>query len=152
MGRILIDHGIVKDMDEAFDKYLYSGGPLYVKKVKMEIQEAIKLLRDVAAVPVLAHPLDLKVDSIAVNLKELKEIGILGVEVTYDYAHMQVKQEPSVVGEIAKDLGLIGTGGTDYHGEGWRVPLGSVTIPADVIDRLRGAAAELGNDLHSWDR
>ncbi|MFW9918736.1 MAG: PHP domain-containing protein, partial [Candidatus Thorarchaeota archaeon] len=64
LGRILIDHGIVGDMDEAFEKYLYNDGPLYIKKVKLELQEAVELLRNVAAVPILAHPLDLKVDSI----------------------------------------------------------------------------------------
>ncbi len=152
MGRILIDHGIVKDMDEAFDRYLYNGGPLYIKKVKLEIPDAIKLLRDATAVPVLAHPLDLRADSIESNLKELKEMGILGVEVSYDYSHIKVKQDQKIVVDIAKELGLIGTGGTDYHGEGWRVPLGSVNVSTKVIDELRTAAKDLGNDMHSWNR
>ncbi len=150
IGKILIDHGIVNDMDEAFDKYLYNGGPIYIKKVKLQVDEAVKLLRDVGAVPVLAHPLDIKVDSIELSLRELKEMGIMGVEVNYDYSHMKIVEEPRVVVDAAKDLNLIGTGGTDYHGGDWRVPLGSVNVPLRVVDQLKEAAKEIGNDLDSW--
>lgn len=150
MGRILIDHGIVQDMDEAFQKYLHSGGPLYVRKVKLDLQEGINLLRNAGAVPVLAHPLDIKVDSITQSLAELKEMGILGVEVNYDYSNIKILEDPRVVVDATKNLDLIGTGGSDYHGTGWRASIGSVSVPIEVIGALREAARELGNDLCSW--
>ncbi|MFW9921166.1 MAG: hypothetical protein ACFFED_16305 [Candidatus Thorarchaeota archaeon] len=85
-------------------------------------------------------------------MKEFKEMGILGVEISYDYSNMKIKEEPSVVLEAANELGLIGTGGTDYHGEDWRGPIGTVSVPIQTIDHLRKAAQELGNDIHSWER
>ena len=150
LGRILIEHGIVQDMDEAFEKYLRKGGSIYIPKVKLEIQEAVSLLRSVGAVPVIAHPLDIQVPSIKDSLIEFKEMGILGVEVEYDYSNIRIIEEPRTVADAAKELGLISTGGTDYHGEGWRVPIGKVNVSIEVINQLRNAAKELGNDLYSW--
>ena len=114
-------------------------------------QDAIKLLRSVGAVPVIAHPLDLRVESIRETLVEFKEIGIMGVEVAYDYSNMRITEDPKVVSDAAKELDMIATGGTDYHGEGWRIPIGNVNVSVEVIDQLRDAAQELGNDLNSWE-
>ncbi len=150
LGRMLIEHGVVEDMDEAFEKYLKKGGQIYIPKTKLEIQEAIHLLRAVGAVPVIAHPLDIGVASIRDSLIEFKKMGILGVEVEYDYSNTRITEEPRIVANAAKELGLISTGGTDYHGEGWRVPIGTVSVSLNVIGQLKDAARELGNALNSW--
>ncbi|MDF1538849.1 MAG: hypothetical protein P1Q69_08100 [Candidatus Thorarchaeota archaeon] len=150
LGRILIDYRIVQDMNEAFDKYLKKGGDIYLPKVKLDIEEAIRLLRKVGAVPVIAHPLDIRAPSIRDCLIEFKEMGILGAEIEYDYTNMGIIEKPNVVVNAAAELGLIGTGGTDYHGGGWRVLIGTVSVSMEVIDQLRDAALELGNDLDSW--
>ncbi|MFW9848878.1 MAG: PHP domain-containing protein [Candidatus Thorarchaeota archaeon] len=150
IGRILIDHGVVQDMDEAFDRYLNRGCPLYVEKEKMSIEEAIALLRNVGAVPVVAHPLTIQVSGVYDLLVELKEMGLSGVETVYDYSHFRISEDPSEIIRASDDLSLIKTGGTDYHGPGWRVPVGGVSVSADVVDELRKSSIELGGEPDSW--
>jgi predicted metal-dependent phosphoesterase TrpH len=151
MGRMLIDYGIVRTMDEAFEKYLNGGRPIYIEKVKLQVDDAISLLRNVGAVPVIAHPLDMRVPSIRDSLSELKEMGAMGAEVAYDYSSTEILEKPETVTDAAESLQLIGTGGSDYHGPGWRTPLGTVGVSIDVVNQLRDVARELGNDLNSWD-
>ncbi len=151
MGRMLIDYGIVKTMDEAFEKYLNRGRPLYIEKVKLQVEDAISLLRDVGTVPVIAHPLDMRVPSIRDSLSELKEMGVMGAEVAYDYSGTEILEKPETVIDAVESLQLIGTGGSDYHGSGWRTPLGTVGVSIDVVNELHSTARELGNDLNSWD-
>ncbi|MHA1907125.1 MAG: PHP domain-containing protein [Candidatus Thorarchaeota archaeon] len=150
VGRLLIEKGAVRDMDEAFDRFLNRGRPLYVEKEKMEITEAISLLRNVGAVPVLAHPLTIRVSSICDSIVELKDMGLMGVEVEYDYTHFQIHDDPSEVIKACTETSLIKTGGTDYHGSGWRLPLGGVSVSLDVVDELREAAKEIGGDPEAW--
>ncbi|MFW9907983.1 MAG: PHP domain-containing protein [Candidatus Thorarchaeota archaeon] len=151
IGKILIDRGIVRDMNEAFDMYLAEGKPLYVGKERLSVNEAISTLRSVGAVPILAHPLDIGVPKVKEALKDLKEEGLMGVETVYDYSHLEISERPEAVREAAKELGLIATGGTDYHGDGWRIALGSIGVSVGVIDELRKAAEELGGDIYSWE-
>jgi predicted metal-dependent phosphoesterase TrpH len=151
LGRMLIDYGIVKSIDEAFDKYLNKGRPIYIEKMKLQVHDAIRLLRDAGAVPVIAHPLEMRVPSVSESLVELKEMGVLGAEVAYDYSRSKIVEEPRTVIEAAESLRLICTGGSDYHGAGWRTPIGTVSVSIDVVNQLRDAARNLGNDLNSWD-
>ncbi len=151
VGRILIERGLVQNMDEAFDRYLNRGRPLYVEKEKIELVEAISLLRNVGAVPVLAHPLTIKGISIFDTLIELHTEGLLGVEVTYDYSHRPLHDNPSEVIRACNETGLIQTGGTDYHGPGWRKPIGGVSVPMSVVDELQSASIELGGEPDSWE-
>ena len=115
------------------------------------MEKATRLLLNCGAVPVIAHPLDIDVQSIVEHLAKFKDMGVIGVEVNYDYSHLSIKQNPNIVKEIAKELDLIGTGGTDYHGEDWRVPIGAINVSIQVVHQLKQAAEELGNDVHTWD-
>jgi predicted metal-dependent phosphoesterase TrpH len=151
VGRILIERGLVQNMDEAFDRYLNRGRPLYVEKEKIEIVEAISLLSNVGAVPVLAHPLTIRGVSIFDTLIELHEEGLLGVEVTYDYSHRQLHDDPAEVIRASNETGLIQTGGTDYHGPGWRTPIGGIGVPMSVVEELRTASLDLGGEPDSWE-
>ncbi len=151
IGKMLIDHGIVQNMDEAFEKFLYRGGPLYIKKERIQIDDGIRLLRSCGAVPIIAHPLDMQAPSVEERLREFKEMGAMGAEVNYDYSHLTIDEDPKIVEHIVRKLGLIGTGGTDYHGGNWRVPIGTINVSLEIVDELKSAAMELGNDLNSWD-
>lgn len=145
MAKLLIQRGYVKDIEEAFHKYLGKGKPGYVKKEYADIGDAIGLLRFEGAVPVLAHPLTMQLPDLRSTLIELRELGLLGVEVEYDYQHLRLNVKPGEVQEIAEGLGLIETGGSDYHGDGAHRNLGGVTVPIHVVDNLRKAHEELKN-------
>ncbi len=145
MARLLIQRGYVKDIEEAFHKYLGKGKPGYVKKEHVDIREAINLLKSEGAVPVLAHPLTMRLHDLRSTLIELRELGLLGVEIEYDYQHLRFNVKPGEVQAIAEGLGLIETGGSDFHGDGAHRNLGGVTVPIHVVDNLRKAHERLRN-------
>jgi predicted metal-dependent phosphoesterase TrpH len=143
LARVLVQKGIVKDINHAFDRFLGVGKPAYVKKQRMETTDAITFLRSLGAVPVVAHPLTIPVPNLRQELLELRECGLLGVEVEYDYTHVDVRGDPEEVDAIVESLGLIETGGSDHHGDKARSNLGDVTVSKDVAKQLQAAAVKL---------
>jgi predicted metal-dependent phosphoesterase TrpH len=139
LARILVDKGVVGSVQEAFDKYLADGKPAYVKKERVDTIEAIRLLRDMAAVPVLAHPLMIDAIGRSKLLAELKSYGLLGVETEYNYSHVETHWSAKSLRAAAKKLGLIQTGGSDYHGDPTHPQLGDVVVRIDVVKSLRRA-------------
>jgi len=56
IARLLMQKGVVKTMQEAFDKYLNSNGQAYFPKVELPLREAIDLLHAAGAVTSISHP------------------------------------------------------------------------------------------------
>lgn len=147
LARMLIDSGVVGDVREAFTKYLATGKPAYVGRKKIEIIEAIGLIRKSGAVPVLAHPLlngDINLEEF---IPELKIHGLEGVEVNYGYRKPSLMEKVESVREITKKLGLIATGGSDSHGDDGHYDLGSVGVPIETIDQLRKISERISQKL-----
>ncbi len=143
VAQLLIKKGFVDTTLEAFQKYLASDRPAYVKKVRMDALKAVKLLRSVRAVPVLAHPLTIKVDDLRQLIETLMSVGLLGIEVEYDYSFMGIHRTSDEVRELVHGLDIIHTGGSDYHGTIHYTDLGSITVPMEVVDSLERMHAEL---------
>ena len=144
LARILVEMGVVTDIDEAFAKYLAEGRPAYVGRQRPDIFKGIRGLREVGAVPVLAHPLHYSGDDLRSLLKNLKKSGLAGVEVVYEYERgTDSAEDTRQVRTAAHGLGLIETGGSDFHGDDTHNDLGSMTVSVDVINQLREAAEEL---------
>jgi len=116
IAKLLVKKGVVKSFEEAFDKYLKKGAPAYVPKALLSPEEAISLVLKAGGIPVLAHPITLKLDyySLKNYIKELKEMGLKGVEAYYTEHTEEFTQE---VLKYAKEFDLIVTGGSDFHGE-----------------------------------
>jgi hypothetical protein len=108
-----------------------------VKKKRMKTLDVVKLLRSVGAVPVLAHPLTVKVPDLHSMIEALVNEGLLGIEVEYDYSHMRIDRSSGEVRKIIQNSDLLLTGGSDYHGTMHVTELGSITVPIEVIDELR---------------
>ncbi|MCF2135930.1 MAG: PHP domain-containing protein [Candidatus Thorarchaeota archaeon] len=142
LARLLVEEGVVKDTDEAFEIYLAEGRPAYVWRQLIELHDGIRLLRSVGAVPVLAHPLTIKIADLHAFLSDLKQTGLAGIEVEYHYSTTRSQIDTNVIRETAKGLGLIMTGGSDYHGDQSHSPLGAVTVSSDVIDQLQREAKD----------
>jgi len=136
LARILIEKGVVKDINEAFAKYLASGKPAYVARSKMDSIYAINLIRESGAVPVLAHPLLIKDVDLKQLLHQLKTHGLEGVEVDYGYQKPDLMDQIENVRKMAEELGLIATGGSDFHGDDGHCDLGSVCTSVETIDLL----------------
>ena len=137
LARILIEMGVVSDINEAFKKYLATGKPAYVRRDKIDIEEGIRLLRKSGAVPVLAHPLLSENMDMREFIQTLKQYGIEGVEVEYGYRKQELLDQIEEIREITANLGLIATGGSDFHGDDGHFELGSVVTSIETIDNLR---------------
>ncbi|MEE8319607.1 MAG: PHP domain-containing protein [bacterium] len=140
IARAMVAKGYVGNEEEAFNRFLAKGGPAYANKERMNPTRAMELVIGAGGLPVLAHPqtLDLNSTELADLLAELKEAGLAGVE-TYYFSHSE--EEMFLYKHIADDLDLIVTGGTDYHGPGFKGielgrGLGGMMVPDEVVDRL----------------
>lgn len=137
VAQALLEAGYVESMPEAFDRYIGRTGPAYVERAKLTPPEAVALVHSVNGLAVLAHPFETK--GVFEIIPELARAGLDGVECYYQgYGPEQVRQ----LVEAARSLGLVPTGGSDYHGfpmsgmtEATNEP-GSVEIPPTCVDEL----------------
>ena len=110
LARIMVEKGVVSDFRQAFDKYLAEDGAAYVPKYKMSPQEAIKVIRDLGGVSVMAHPMVTSKDEI---IPQLVKSGLQGIEVFYPNFSQSVIDYYL---KIAQKNNLVATGGSDAHG------------------------------------
>jgi predicted metal-dependent phosphoesterase TrpH len=108
--------GTVSDLQEAFDKYLGWRKPGYVSKFRFPPDQALAMIREAKGIPVLAHPFTLNQGS-AYALRnlvvELKGQGLAGLEVFYSE---HTREQQALYLKLARELGLLITGGSDFHG------------------------------------
>ena len=123
LARVLIDKGVVRDVREAFAKYLSPGKPAYVEREKLGVQQAVWLIADCGGLPVIAHPGQNRGESYwgRERFHALKAYGLRGIEV-YHMAHGAA--QASVFERIARAENLLVTGGSDYHGKVKNVGIG----------------------------
>ncbi len=116
IARLMIARGIVKDINEAFDRFLGKNKPCYVDKYRIESEAAIELILKAGGIPVLAHPGLLKTEdsqSIENLVSTLKKAGLAGIEAFYP-GH-QPDQTAHYI-DLSRQYDLLVTGGTDFHG------------------------------------
>jgi predicted metal-dependent phosphoesterase TrpH len=141
-ARILVEKGYVANFDEAFRKYLGEEAPTYVERDSRTTEEVIAFARSAAGIPVLAHPIRLSLPRAAeaATLRQLKEAGLLGLEV-YHSEHPPALQ--AYYRDLAAELQLLPTGGSDFHGAAKPdIELGSgrannVRVPVEFLEGLR---------------
>ncbi|HEX6776914.1 MAG TPA: PHP domain-containing protein [Ktedonobacterales bacterium] len=138
----LVEKGYAESVADAFNRYLYHGGPGYVPRYKLSPLDACRLIQSVHGLPVLAHPI--YITELEQILPSLCEAGLAGMEVYYgNYEAKTVKY----LKKLAEQHHLIPTGGSDYHGPGIHpTPLGARQVPAESAERLRVLAAERRNE------
>jgi predicted metal-dependent phosphoesterase TrpH len=124
--------GHVPAFEDAFRLYLGHNGPAYVPKRVLTTRQAFDLVLEAGGVPVLAHPWTMRADP---KIPRFAEEGLLGLEVWHP------KHDPDVSRyylEMAKDLGLLSTGGSDFHGaRTGNVEIGHGRVPYRVVETLR---------------
>jgi 3',5'-nucleoside bisphosphate phosphatase len=147
VAQALLEAGYIQNMPEAFEKWLAYGGPGDVPRDKLSPEDAIGLIHAVGGLAVVAHPYEGK--NVLDQLPGLAEAGLDGVETYYQgYGPDRVGELTALCGK----LGILPTGGSDFHG----FPLagheeivnypGSVEIPPSVLDALEARrAAKLGS-------
>lgn len=140
---VMIKKGYVANVPEAFDRYLASGRPAYVGRKRLSADEAIRLSRESGAVPVIAHPhtLHLRADEFATGFADLVARGLGGIEAYYGEYTPAMRER---IASICSDLGIVATGGSDYHGR-YKPHLeigigkGDLRVPDEALDQLEMA-------------
>lgn len=138
IAKLMIKKGYINEMKDAFtDQYIGNDGKAYVEKYKLSPVEAIDLILKTGGIPVLAHPVFINhgepMDK--QDIKKLKDNGLLGLEVYHS------KHNEKTIGyykNIAQELNLLITGGSDFHGENSPgVNLGDIRLSNKHIDKLK---------------
>jgi predicted metal-dependent phosphoesterase TrpH len=135
----LVNLGFIKSRDEAFAELLSNGSKYYVENIAPTPEDAIKLIRAAGGVAVIAHPFASRRGQIltADTFVDLVAAGLNGIEVNH---RDQDSSEQRSLDSIARELDLVVTGSSDYHGTGKMNSLGeNVTHPAQW-ERLEAMA------------
>lgn len=113
----LVAKKIVKSRDEAFVELLHNDSRFYVSHAAPTPVEAISLIRRAGGVAVIAHPFASHRGEIlkAEDFSELVAAGLNGIEVDH---RDQNPEERAMLRVIARELNLVMTGSSDYHGTG----------------------------------
>lgn len=110
IGKLLIDGGYAKDINDVFKGILRKDSPCYVPKVKVEVPYIIDIIHKAGGLAVMAHPKLVTSDEYVL---EMLNYDFDGMEV-YHSKHNDDDVEPYK--EFAKKHKLFITGGSDYHG------------------------------------
>jgi hypothetical protein len=140
VARVMVKHGYANTINEIFRNYLVKGKPGYVPKERIDLDEAIALIKGAGGIPVIAHPVSLNYksfDDFETMLKGFIDSGVEGIEV---YSSMHRPAEVEEFLRLVKKYNLIASGGSDYHGDkdekiGYYMP--SKPIPYEVFERIR---------------
>ena len=113
----LVAKKIVKSRDEAFIELLHNDSRFYVSHAAPTPADAIALIRRAGGVAVIAHPFASHRGQIlkAEDFAELVSAGLNGIEVDH---RDQNPDERAMLRVIARELDLVITGSSDYHGTG----------------------------------
>src|SRR5207245_5553562 len=138
VARVMVKHGYVKSVREAFDKYLRAGGPANAPRKRLTPVEAVATIRRAHGVPVFAHPGLADHDEM---IPELVRAGLMGIESWYpEHSASQTADYLA----LCRRHDLVATGGSDYHGPhlGKAAHPGTPAIPLAVWEALRARAVE----------
>ena len=137
VAQVMVQHGYVKSVREAFDRYLHNNGPAAVPRRRVTPAEAIDVIRRAHGVPVLAHPGVTGLDRI---IPDLIASGLMGIEAYYN-EHSALQTAGYL--EMCRAHDLIATGGSDFHGPhtGRTNPPGTPVVSMAVFEALRARAA-----------
>ncbi len=133
IAQAMLEKGYIGSIKEAFDKYIARDGPAYVERDKMTPEEAVRLILRNRGLPVMAHPSTAPEPE--AMIVELKAAGMVGVEAYYNN---YMNEEIGNLIALAKNHGLIITGGSDYHGldESSETLMGGVEVPMEAVHGL----------------
>jgi predicted metal-dependent phosphoesterase TrpH len=139
IARALVASGAADSVQAAFMRLIGRGRPFYVAKKTAPPAAVVANVRELGALPVLAHPGITRADAL---IPELVEAGLAGLEA---YHGDHTAEQCAHYATLASELGLLVTGGSDFHGPGGPNPdVGAISLPEQDAERLLEAGAALG--------
>jgi predicted metal-dependent phosphoesterase TrpH len=117
IARVLVNKGVCTEISDAFAKYIGNNGPAFVRRWLPPPEEVAKAIAAAGGISIWAHPSGdhrPPASRIRKHAAVLKEAGIDGIEGYY--SHYTPEQSDAVL-QIASDLEMCVSGGSDFHGD-----------------------------------
>ena len=138
---LLVELGLAESVQDAFDRFVEKGQKYYQPRTILPLDRAVQIIVDAGGIPVLAHPFQYRMDDAL--LRELIEycmgFGLKGIECRYTGYDGEMV---AYLEALAKEYGLIRTGGSDFHGT--NKPhialgrgLGKLSVPYEYLSELK---------------
>ena len=140
-AKYMLNHGYVKSMSDAFDRYIGDHCPCFVPREKVTPVDAVKLILSAGGIPILAHPVlyhmsDEDLDTLTVLLAEA---GLVALEAIYStYTAFDERKMRA----LARKYNLLVSGGSDFHGANKTgldlgTGYGSLYVPYSVLRDIK---------------
>lgn len=140
-AKYLLAHGYIKDLKEAFDRYVGDHCKYYVPREKITPAQAVSLILEAGGIPILAHPVlyHMTKGQLETLVSELKAAGLVGIEAVYSTYTPADERE---IKRLAAKFGLCISGGSDFHGTAkpnldLATGYGKLFIPEEILTNLR---------------
>jgi hypothetical protein len=132
IARAMVEAGHVTAVRDAFDRWLTAGRPGFLPRAGSPSEAVIDIIHQAGGIASLAHPGKTAIDP---RIRALKNAGLDAIEAFHsDHDAATVRRYQ----ELARELNLLLTGGSDFHGDPERGQApGSSTLPDAEWERLR---------------
>jgi predicted metal-dependent phosphoesterase TrpH len=136
----LVATGVVPNRDVAFLRWLGNDSPYYVRHYAPDPVQAVQLVVEAGGVAVYAHPFGRSSGARATDdlVEEMSAVGLAGLEV-FHRDHDERARNHGL--DLAKRLGLLVTGSSDYHGSGKENRLGENTTAPKVLAEIEARSS-----------
>lgn len=146
IARYLLEKEYIPDMKTAFSKYIGDGCRCYVDRPKVTPIDAVDYIVAAGGTPVLAHPVMYPMSYFQLQrmLREMKAHGLSGMEAIYSE---NTAADEMVMKRIAREEGLLISGGSDFHGTNkpdirLGVGRGKLYIPYSILEAIKAQRAQ----------
>ncbi len=114
-ARVLVQKGICKDKNAAFERYIGVGCPYYLPKPQVTPEISIPMITKAGGIPILAHPMlyHMGYKQVEELIQYLIPLGLQGIEA---YHSSNYAQQSDKLRSLAYKYDLVVSGGSDFHG------------------------------------
>ncbi|MEV2274128.1 PHP domain-containing protein [Nocardiopsis sp. NPDC049922] len=137
LARAIVEAGAARDVQDAFDRWIGSGGPAYAARYALDPVRAVRLVRAAGGVCSLAHPARAEGalnGAVPIDLVErMVAAGLGGIEADHPSHN---RAQTKVWRGVAADLGVVVTGSSDDHGSLTGHRLGCRTTAPEAFEEL----------------
>jgi 3',5'-nucleoside bisphosphate phosphatase len=145
VARALVEQRLVASVGAAFTpEWIGTGGRFWEPKLELDVVRGVELVVGAGGVAVFAHPAAVKRGRTVGDdvVEEMAAAGLAGLEVDHVDHDEAAKRH---LRELARGLGLVVTGSSDFHGDNKAVRLGAHTTSARVLEEIvaRATGAEV---------
>ncbi len=142
VARVLVEKGYCESIPQAFKTLLKDGGQFYKSPKREDTIETIRFLKDIGAVPVIAHPFySTTSENLSDFWEEAVKSGLVGMESHYP---MYDEKTAALAALTAEKYGILHSGGSDFHGTNKpHISIGSgkgnLRVPYEFFEKLKCA-------------